>query len=330
VVGLLMLATIFIPWATHRDKVAFSWDLMKAGGGGAVVVLIGLWTIGLGCAVVGLTVRGLPAAITFAACGGAGVILQAVTFLSLRPSEFEGWADVPSEPVALSMFSGVVLLLYVVAGNLRLRLGGLTAIRILQAISGGVTSLLTVVGIAVSLSNYGDLPPVFREAFRVDVVIGTLLNVVLVLAGILGLVHAAAGSIRTNGLSIAAMVLVYANAGAAALYLLIRAATIHEFAGVFVLLFLNVVILLFGVCFLLCSGTIRTVVLLVRQARGPVGFRPPAANQTGVVPQPAPAEPAAAAGQYGTRLAELDSLRRRGAIGEAEYAAERARILREI
>ena len=262
--GGLMLLTFLLPWWTAEELVGcrvtvMSWNMVDSVPASLAVLMIILWVIGLAAIVTACVLRGLPAALAHGSMGTAGALLLCIISLVLY-SDMALVAGPPSSVAILGMISLMIIMVQVVATNVRLKCGASMILRAVQGMTSGLVIILTVVGLVMMLVEFGSLSKFARSGMWPDILFRCVFDAVVIAAMILILVHAAAMTIRTKTLSQTGLCLIYGVLTAMALYLIIRPAALMEEASL-ALLFTNILLLFAPPFVLACLGATKAISL---------------------------------------------------------------------
>ncbi len=317
----MLLATIVLPWFASKHQVVWSWDIISKAPASFLVTLIMLWIIGAAAIALSIFLRGRNAHLCYGLIGMVGVIILLVQ-LGGRSGVIGRLTPISSgSRGAIDILNIIFFLILIVATRIRLRLPHLLPVRFAQGVCALFFVVFSLMVLINFISHYSDLSTTTRSKFIFDFIFILLLNLALIGAGVVALIHAAVLNIRKDTLSVTAMYLLYLAMAAFYAYLIIRQAIQTERMGL-MLPRLNHTLLSVPAMLLFTNGMVGLACGLVASG----GFTGGAA---------AGGKPAAASGGGGqddvqARLKKLAELQQQGLITEAEYAAKRAKILDQL
>jgi len=240
--GILILLTIGIPWGLYiptstrdidvgdirsredvgraiRDsiRVQWSWDILKEKQtpGKFKAFLIGFWVIGLLAIVLGAALPRIPLAVTYLVLATAALILSLVVFVDARGMR-ASFALEEGGSNALPILGSIFVALLLVLAHARTRLGASIPIGIVEALVAVGVVIVVAIALVKGIDGYRQLAdrlemsPASTQKTLAHVVTITFLVLrgMLGLAAVLALAHGAAVTMRSPGLSSAAIVLI--------------------------------------------------------------------------------------------------------------------------
>ncbi|MBT3202307.1 MAG: SHOCT domain-containing protein [Phycisphaerales bacterium] len=223
----------------------------------------------------------------------------------------------------VAVFQFLFLLGIIVTTKIRLRLPTQIAVRIVQGICALIFLMFALVNFIDFIGAYSRMPDFIRSKTVGDFLVILMIQLTIIAAAILAIVHAVALQIRTDTLSRIAMGLIYGAIGCAIAYIVIRPVILTEEPAI-ILTILHCLFLTIPIIFLFCSGLIGFICGLVVK----MGNAPRTA-----APRRAPAQaPAPSGGDTSVqgRLRKLESLKTEGLITNDEYNAKRTEILGKL
>jgi len=339
--GFLILSTIFIPWfigaappffegsSASRVTTFMSWDVIKFGPGMLTAFLITAWYIGLASVVAGFCLSDLPHAICTAGHGFAGVLFLSCLWLSWVGTPYVPFNSQGGGLVVVNLLGMIFLLLLLPALAIRRQLGRTTVIRPVQGIFSGALSILLVVGFILLIALFTDLPQVVRSQLVLDLVIGTLSQMLLLAGAVISLVDAARPKSDSHLLAEVATWILYGSLGLSGVYIVIRPATLGEAGGGIALFILNSVVLIIAPLLLLfLGGAARVIIEAVsayRRKHPSSRIRQEAPTEEAVVPEELQQLSSAK-----RRLQQIQALYDDGLITKDEFTARRAAIVESV
>ena len=318
--GCLLLATLILPWLVTKHRVVMSWDVLSEAPTGMQITLAMLWMIGIATIIISSILRGADASLWHGIFGLTGIML----WLFQIPSSSSGSMRMSplgtSDLGVVAVFQFLFLLGIIVTTKIRLRLPPQLAVRIVQGACSLIFLMFALVNFIDFIGEYNQMPDFIRSKTVGDFLVMIMLQLIVIAAAILAIVHAAAFQIRTDTLSRIAMGLIYGASGCTVAYVVIRPAMLTEEPAI-ILTMLNCLFLTIPIVFLFCSGLIGFICgLVVKMGNAPRTAAPARA------PVQAPASSGGDASVQG-RLRKLESLKVEGLITNEEYNAKRTEIL---
>ena len=316
-VGLLMLATVVVPWQMRRGKVVLSyqmWDALvrQMGDDGAtrfMVFLVGAWAIGLAAVIVSATVKPPARAFTYAGLGLLGFVLLLIVGVGFRKPR--DWSALGGLRLGVSPTLLLMLVALMSAMNhLRLRLGARPVLRACQVAAGALALVLALTGLVGGVGHFLDFPRAAKAKYVFDLIFMILMAFTLIAACLLSVVDGLLRKISRPALAATGLVLVYLYFGGSVLYRIGRPALATLDVGG-MLFSLNLMLLIASIFLLFLEGALGALPRLFGQP-----FQLAEAGGPGAGLE--------------DRLKGLKRLRDQGLITEAEYDAARAKTLEDL
>lgn len=263
--GGLMLVTFLLPWWTGKDLAGvratfMSWDLLNGAAASVVFLMVSMWFIGVAAIVTACFFRGLPAAFAHGGMGVGGALLLCI-ISAIWSSDAGAASGLGAAAVILGMISLMIVMVQIVATNVRLKCEAGTMVRVFQAMASGLVIILTTVGLVMMLVDIGG----DRSEMWPDILFRCIFAAAMIAAMALILVHAVAMKKRTKALGRTGLYLIYAVLSAMAAFLVIRSAVAMAETSA-VLLFTNALFLFAPSLALMCLGATKAICLYL----GPV------------------------------------------------------------
>jgi hypothetical protein len=337
--GFLILSTIFIPWfigaappffegsSESRVTTFMSWDVIKFGPGMLTAFLITAWYIGLASVVAGFCLRDLPHAICTAGHGFVGVLFLSCLWLSWVGTPYLPFNSQGGGLVVVNLLGMIFLLLLLPTLAIRRQLGRTTVIQPVQGIFSGALSILLVVGFILLIALFTDLPQVVRSQLVLDLVIGTLSQMLLLAGAVISLVDAARPKSDSHLLAEVATWILYGSLGLSGVYIVIRPATLGAGGGVALIILNSLVLITAPLLLLFLGGAARVIVEAVsvyRRKRPSPRIRREAPTEEAV---PEELQQLSSARR---RLQQIRALYDDGLITKEEFTARRAAIVESV
>ena len=285
IAGILILATIAIPWGVEghlapgeyriheyrgpvEPEVVMSWGMLHKAPGLAKAFVICAWLIGLAALATAMWFNAREHAVN-SIIGLWGVLLMiAAAFGTGEPRAVSRRTVGPFASAPGAILAALVLAQIIVT-NVALKLRPLPALRAIQAAVAVVMLAVIALGVQRAISEYAGPSEQYRRAGMLDFGFSIFTAVGLALACALAVVHAADPKIRRGSLSATSVNTIYLVLGVLCIYFILRPTIITSRASA-ALPYLNALLLVGPVLMLFCSGVINMVCELIG-ARRPGG-----------------------------------------------------------
>ena len=311
VLGSVMLATFFLPWDVVDGKVTMSLDLLRDGAAGLRVLLVGLWLAGLVALLVSRVVNSEAKLSVHAGLGLVGLLLLLAQVHPLLRALAGGSSPYLDSAAWLLVVQAVLTPALVVATAIRLRVGPMLILRIIQGLAAAALGMLGIWQFFQWTAMYQGLPNALQTDRMLDLIVGVLLGLALEAACVMALLHAVATWYIRPGLSRICLQFIYCVLTVAAAYVFIRPLAAGRFG--WSLMIVNSLMLSAPVFILLCSGLTECLIRAINR----LSLFHPRDRLVREMGDLSPDE----------RLVRLAELLDRNLISEEEFTASKRRML---
>ena len=340
VAGVLILATIVVPWEVGRGtngKAVMSWNVISRLLARDCSFLIGTWVIGAAAVAVSLCVRDLALRASHVGMGLLGIVLFWVAMDGGASWPFRLVLEaLPGKSAGVMQWWFWLLLVtcLAIALNVRLRMGGQIAVRATVGVLAAGLAVWTIVRFFTTISEFTRSTD--KDKMVLYLITALVAMVATITICVVALVDVASTKVDKRNLARGAVLSLYGTMGV--LFAVLSVAwPLHmiQMPGTRMCTMVNTVVLVAAVLTIFSNGVIELTGLLIEFfARRRVARPAPAAGD--VPPDTAPADdapqahPAPHVDELDARIRKLKTLFDNGTISREEYETERRRILADI